>query len=67
MWGNLGCQVSAILLTVAFREQWQASLARDPLGSHSPYPTKILATHWIRTLLTSGYAIIILAWVLAVT
>src|SRR5262252_9225264 len=44
--------------------RWQALLSRDPQGSHSRYLDKILATHWIRTMLISGYAVILLAWLL---
>ena len=36
---------------------------KDPLGSASPYLAKILATHWIRTLLINAYAFILLLWV----
>jgi len=40
--------------------RWQASLSRDPLGPHSHYLDRILATHWIRTLLINSYAFILL-------
>jgi hypothetical protein len=51
IWGNLICQILAIVLTAAFWGQWQAKLSKDPRGSGSPYLNRILATHWIRTLL----------------
>jgi hypothetical protein len=46
--------------------QWQAKLAKDPLGSRSPYLTKILATHWVRTLLINTDALILLVWAMQV-
>jgi hypothetical protein len=66
IWGNLVCQVLAIVLTAILWGQWQARLSKDPLGSASPYLNKILATHWIRTLLVNAYAFILLAWALQV-
>jgi hypothetical protein len=62
IWGNLACQLLAIVLTAALWGHWQAKLSKDPLGSQSPYLKKILATHWIRTLLINAYAFILLAW-----
>lgn len=64
IWGNLGCQLAALVLTGAFWGQWQAKLSRDPAGPNSRYLTRILRTHWIRTALVNGYAIIMLAWTL---
>ena len=37
-------------------------LSRDDRGRASPYLERILATHWIRMLLISAYARILLAW-----
>jgi hypothetical protein len=53
-------------LTAILWGKWQAKLSKDPLGSGSPYLNKILATHWIRTLLINAYAFILLAWTLEV-
>jgi hypothetical protein len=64
VWGNLGCQSLSLILTALFWGRWQAKLAKDPLGSESPYLKKILATHWVRTLLINAYAFSLLAWVL---
>jgi hypothetical protein len=61
-WGNLGCQLASHLLTAIFWGPWQAKLSRDDRGPASPYLEKILATHWIRTLLINAYAGILLAW-----
>lgn len=66
IWGNFACQLLSIILTMLFWEQWQAKLYRDPLGSKSPYLTKILKTHWVRASLTTTYAIILLAWLIIV-
>ena len=64
IWGNLACQMLSLILTAIFWGQWQAKLSQDPLGAQSPYLKKILATHWIRTLLINAYAFILLVWVL---
>jgi hypothetical protein len=61
-WGNLVCQLASHLLTAIFWGPWQAKLSHDDRGPSSPYLEKILATHWIRTLLINGYAGILLAW-----
>jgi len=66
IWGNFSCQLASLILTGLFWEQWQAKLYRDPQGSKSPYLGKILKTHWIRALLTTVYAFILLTWVLIV-
>jgi hypothetical protein len=64
IWGNFTCQLLSLVLTVLFWEQWQAKLSRDPLGSQSPFLTKIFKTHWIRAMLTTTYAIILFVWVI---
>jgi hypothetical protein len=63
IWGNLACQILAISLTAVFWGRWQAKLSKDSLGPRSPYLTKILATHWVRTSLINVHAVILLAWV----
>jgi hypothetical protein len=63
IWGNLVCQLLAVILTALFWGRWQAKLSQDPLGSQSPYLKRILATHWIRTLLITASAFILLAWI----
>lgn len=62
IWGVFLCQVSSVILTAVFWGRWQGCLARDPLGSKSPYLVKILRTHWVRTFLINAYAAILLAW-----
>jgi ABC-type uncharacterized transport system permease subunit len=66
IWANLICQVLALVLTAVLWGQWQAKLSKDPLGSRSQYLTKIIGTHWIRTLLINAHAFILLAWALQV-
>lgn len=66
IWGVFLCQALSLVLTAAFWGRWQAKLSKDPLGSQSPYLTKILSTHWLRTLLINGYALILLVWVVLV-
>ncbi|HKF50002.1 MAG TPA: hypothetical protein VKB38_21745 [Terracidiphilus sp.] len=60
--GNLACQTSSLVLTANFWGRWQAALSKDPSGPASPWLRKILATHWIRTLLINVYGFILLAW-----
>ena len=62
IWGNPACQLLSHLLTAISWGPWQAKLAKDPRGPESLYLTKILATHWIRTLLINLYGFILLAW-----
>lgn len=64
IWGNLGCQVLADILSAIFWGPWQSKLSRDSAGSQSPYLAKFLRTHWIRTLLVSSYAFFLLFWVI---
>jgi hypothetical protein len=66
IYANLACQILAIVLTAFLWGRWQAKLSKDPLGSQSPYLKKILATHWIRTLLINASALILLAWALQI-
>ncbi len=61
IYGAIFCQGLSIILTAIFWGRWQAMLARDPLGPESPYLTRILRTHWVRTLLINAYALLLLA------
>ena len=61
-WSALGCQSAAHILTAITWGPWQAKLSRDPLGPASPYLAKILATHWLRTLLINANGFVLLAW-----
>jgi hypothetical protein len=62
VWTALVCQILSHMLTGFLWGPWQAKLSQDPLGSASPYLAKILATHWIRTLLINAYGVILLVW-----
>jgi hypothetical protein len=65
MWavaGNFGCQAASLLSTAIFWGPWQAALSRDPSGAKSILLERILKTHWMRTALVSGAALILLAW-----
>ncbi len=66
IWGNFTCQLASLVLTILFWEQWQARLYKDPEGSKSPYLAKILRTHWVRAVLTTTYAMLLLAWVILI-
>jgi hypothetical protein len=58
--GALSSQALSLVLTAFLWGPWQAKLAKDPLGPRSPYLARILRTHWIRTLLISVYALMLL-------
>lgn len=62
IWGNLAAQVVSHVLTAILWGRWQAKLSHDDRGPQSPYLSKILATHWIRTLLINLYGFILLGW-----
>ena len=62
IWGNLAAQLASHFLTAIFWGRWQAKLSKDERGPDSPYLRKILATHWIRTLLINAYGVILLCW-----
>lgn len=62
VWGALGCQIASLVLTAFLWGPWPAKLSQDPLGSGSPYLTRILSTHWIRTLLINANGFIVLVW-----
>ena len=67
IWGGFICQSASLVLTAAWWGRWQAALSRDERGSESPYLKRILTTHWIRTLLISGNAVVLLMWMLLCT
>jgi hypothetical protein len=62
IWGNLGCQLVAHVLTAVYWGRWQGNLSKDNRGPASPYLVKILRTHWIRTFLINAYGLTLLAW-----
>jgi hypothetical protein len=62
VWTALTLQLLSATLTAAFWGRWQARLAKDDRGADSPYLAKILKTHWLRTLLINGYAVVLLLW-----
>ena len=63
-WGCLGCQLASLVLTAIWWGRWQAALSRDERGPDSPYLARILATHWIRTLLINANACVLLLWMI---
>lgn len=66
VWAPFACQLLTHLLTATLWGPWQAKLSQDQRGSASLYLAKILATHWIRTLLVNLYGLILLAWAIHV-
>jgi hypothetical protein len=65
-WGALGFQIASGVLTGLTWGRWQGRLARDPAGPDSPFLRRILATHWVRTLLVSAYGLTLFLWALEV-
>lgn len=64
IWSTLGFQLASLVLTAALWGPWQAALSRDPRGPESPHLARILATHWLRTLLINASALAALLWTL---
>ena len=62
IWGNLNAQLISHVLTAILWGRWQARLSKDDRGPDSPHLSKILSTHWIRTVLINAYGLILLAW-----
>lgn len=62
VWCALGFQIASAALTALLWGPWQAKLSQDPLGPDSPHLARILATHWMRTLLINAYALTFLVW-----
>ena len=57
----IAAQLASHIGTAALWGPWQAKLSTDPLGASSPYLARILSTHWMRTLLITGYGAMLLA------
>ncbi len=62
VWCALVFQIASHVLTALLWGRWQAKLSKDPLGPASPYLTKIVSTHWIRSLLINAYGFTLLVW-----
>jgi hypothetical protein len=62
--GALGAQLASLVLTAALWGPWQAALSKDDRGPENPYLARILATHWLRTLLINASALVLLLWTL---
>ncbi len=60
IWIAFAFQFLSHLLTAVFWGPWQAKLSKDESGNESPWLTKILKTHWIRTALINAYALMLL-------
>ena len=66
VWTALSLQVLSAVLTAVFWGRWQGQLAKDERGPESPYLERILKTHWLRTFLINGYALVYLFWAVKV-
>jgi len=58
--GAFACILTSHVLTALLWGRWQAKLSQDERGGASPYLTRILSTHWIRTGLINAYALMLL-------
>lgn len=65
-WSAFACLLLSHTLTAGMWGPWQAKLSRDPAGPAGAYLKRILATHWIRTLLINLYGFLLLGWSIAV-
>jgi hypothetical protein len=65
IWGSFLCQFLSHILTAVFWGRWQANIS-PILGPGDPLLDKIIKTHWIRTALITGYALIFLVWTVIV-
>ena len=61
-WSAFACQAASHLLTAVMWGPWQARLSHDTAGPRGVYLSRILSTHWIRTLLITLYGILLLVW-----
>ena len=62
VWFAPAFQIASHALTALLWGPWQAKLSKDPLGPASPYLTRILSTHWMRTILINAYGFTLLIW-----
>lgn len=60
IWAAFLLQLTSHLLTALLWGPWQAKLSKDSTGGKSQWLSKILKTHWVRTLLITGYAVMLL-------
>ena len=61
---GLALQLAAHLLTVVMWSRWQALITFQNLGPQDPLVERLVATHWIRTVLVAAYALV-LRWATA--
>ena len=66
IWASVLCQVITQVLTLFFWGRWQAQLRGDSNGPASPVLDRLIRTHWLRAVLTSAYAAILIVWTVTV-
>ena len=62
VWCALVFQIASHTLDALLWGRWQAELCKDPLGTASPYLTKIVCIHWILVVLINACGFTLLAW-----
>jgi hypothetical protein len=60
------CQVLTQVLTLFVWGRWQADLRSDLSGPDSPVLDRMIRTHWLRAVLVSTYAVILVVWMVTV-
>jgi hypothetical protein len=66
IWASVLCQVLTQVLTLFFWGRWQANLRSDLSGPDSPVLDRLIRTHWLRAVLVSAYAVILIVWMVTV-
>jgi hypothetical protein len=59
------CQVVTQVLTLLFWGRWQAQLRVESNGPDSPVLARLVRTHWMRAVLVSAYAAILIVWMMS--
>jgi hypothetical protein len=63
---GVACQAVTQALTVLFWGRWQANLRTDADGPRSVALARLVRTHWVRAVLVTAYAGILVAWMVMV-
>lgn len=59
IWTGLALQLAAWVLTALFWGRWQARITYDDIGPSDPLVSRLITTHWVRTLLLTLYGVLI--------
>lgn len=59
IWTGLGLQLAAWVLTAMFWGRWQARITYEDIEPSDPLVSRLINTHWVRTLLVTLYGILL--------